>query len=456
MRIQILPLCIASLVGLAPGIPAQRESAEPQRTRLDLTPLQAKTDQGRSAELVPVLDGRVVLVSTSLRLHALDAASGALLWSSPPPEGWEQLLPGLKPDLWLGLDREALLVAPASGSGVAVAALQLPRARRTADDWQGIPVSVPMPERRLHAFELASGRPLWSHAAPGDLSASSFPQRMNVCGAPLVAGMRVLVPCSADESSIDYHVAAYDLATGALLWSTFVQRGQTPRGSFGYASVEFVAAPLAVSPDASRVLAATGLGRVAALALGTGEILWSIDYEAIPLPKVRSYGPPPRRTTWRTSPPVLDGDLLWVTPRDGTELIAFDLATGVRRASVSARELQALVQPEAKLELDHLIGVRGELVWLGGTGAAAFRREGGLAGPGPWRLAWYEPGERASVRGRLEGEALLLPGASGLRVLAPLSGTELAREPGPRLFGLAATDTSLFLLSADGLELRAR
>lgn len=454
----LVPLGIASLL-LAPGVLAQRESAQPARTKLDLTPLQRLRDQEGSAGVVPVRAGDRLLIASTQRLYALDAASGALAWSGPAEAAdWERLTRDEKNELWAGLDLEGLLLAPATGSGIAVAALQLPRARHGGSDWQGITLQVAPVERRLFAFELASGRELWSHA-PRDaeeLAAGSFAQRMRVCASPLVAGARVLVPCTADESSIDYHVACYALETGVLLWSTFVLRGQTDRGPFGDARREHAAAPLVVSPDGARVLAATGLGRVAALDIGTGALLWSIDYDAVPIPKVRSYNPPPRSLTWRTAPPLVAGDLLWVTPRDGTELIAFDLATGVRRASVSAAQLQALVPPEAELVLDHLIGVRGELVWLGGTGAAAFRREGGLAGTGRWRLAWFEPGERASVRGRLEGEALLLPGASGLRVLAPHSGTELARYPGPRLFGLAATDTSLFLLSADGLERRTR
>ena len=66
-----------------------------------------------------------------------------------------------------GIDRDGLLVAPAASGGIAVAALQIPVTQIGNTNFNGqIKITTVMPARRLFAFDLATGRPLWSHLPP--------------------------------------------------------------------------------------------------------------------------------------------------------------------------------------------------------------------------------------------------------------------------------------------------
>jgi hypothetical protein len=49
---------------------------------------------------------------------------------------------------------------------VALAALQTSFSETENQNWQGIHIMSAIPERRLFAFDLETGRPLWDHAPP--------------------------------------------------------------------------------------------------------------------------------------------------------------------------------------------------------------------------------------------------------------------------------------------------
>src|SRR5437867_8899373 len=146
-----------SLAGLllltAPANAAQRAETSPG-AKLDLTPF-AKPER---AELVPVLAGERVLLTSTLRLYAFDACSGELAWSAGPPAAWDQLAPAAREALFAGLAPGRMFVAPAAGERVAVAALQIPRSRQAPENWDGMVIWNALPERRLFAFDLASGK----------------------------------------------------------------------------------------------------------------------------------------------------------------------------------------------------------------------------------------------------------------------------------------------------------
>jgi len=146
--------------------------------------------------LIPVLAGDEVLVTSTLRLFAFDARTAEPRWSAGPPAGWDAPPQEVRDEAFEGLDAPHLWIAPAAGARVAVAALQVPLLK-SAPDWRDNRF-VAAPERRLFAFELASGRPLWDHAPAltGDDTSGGFPQRMSVMGSPTIAGDRVLVACT--------------------------------------------------------------------------------------------------------------------------------------------------------------------------------------------------------------------------------------------------------------------
>src|SRR5688572_7819429 len=210
LRARCSCLAILLLTTMTAGA-AQREAVRTQ-PKLDLTPF--ATGNFARAELSPVLAGDLVLVTSTLRLFAFDARTTELRWTAGPPPGWDALEPVARDRLFEGLGTR-LVVQPAASKGIAVAALQVPLSRYQPQAWQGIRVQTSLPERRLFAFELGSGRPLWNHAPAPDWDGESgpHPQRMSLIGSPTVTGELVLAASWSDQSSVDYHVSCYQLAT---------------------------------------------------------------------------------------------------------------------------------------------------------------------------------------------------------------------------------------------------
>ncbi len=343
--------------------------------------------------MFPVLAGNTLLVSTSLRLLAVDAYAGVVRWVSEEPPGWDRVdandMRSLssrpdnqtlqRRDFLSGLDRDTLLVAPAAGSGVAVAALQVPVTHLSNREFQNIRITTVIPDRRLFAYDLQTGRPLWNHMPPPlwDGESGSFSQRMRVAGPPVVVGSRVLVPAYRMRGRIDYHVACYDLATGELLWSRAVISGQRELNMFGRHQWEFAAPPLLVEGD--RVVALTGLGSVAAVDLYTGDLLWETLYEQIALPQVHQFEAHRRKRNWRNAPPVAVDGVVVGTPVDSEDMIALDLETG---AMVWSIRYDTLMRGRTREQLT-LIGADETTVFLAGRKILACRQPAGLASRTP-------------------------------------------------------------------------
>jgi len=446
-------LLVILLLAAAPSEAGQRGVVS-ARPKLDFTPFTGPWKD--RAELIPVLAGDLVFATTTLRVLAFDSCSTDLRWSAGPPDGWDELEPDVRAGLFDGLGRR-LCVEPAVGESVVVAALQVPMSRRKNLEWQGITIRTALPERRLFAFELGTGRPLWNHSPlPGWTGdGGSHAQRMSLVGSPTVVGQHVIAASSSDESSIDYHVSCYQLATGSLIWTTFVVRGQIERNGYGYLPCEFSAAPLVAVPERGLVLAQTGLGLIAALDSATGEIQWRTEYQAIELPKARSYSPPRRETVWRMSPPIVVGDVVLATPPDSRHLFAFDLADGHKLWWVWARGLAELDSGTKLLAFDDLIGADEQVIYLGGSKISALMKNGGLRSPKSFEPLWTERVERPDLAGRcqLAGDDLLLPGPGRCLVLERENGkkkSEQILDGTPR--GLLVTDAAIFALTDDGLN----
>lgn len=455
VRVRWLSLAFL-LLAAVPAVAAQDAEQQP----LDLTPFERPPEPGAHAELVPVRAGDALLVSSTLRLFVFDAETGERRWTAGPPAGWNALEPMAKTALFAGIDARRVLVAPAAGERVAVAALQVPEVRKQADNWQGIEIQRALPERRLFAFELATGGALWNHAPQRawDGTSGSFAQRMRVIGSPLVAGGCVLVPCSYDDSSIDYQVACYELASGELLWRTFVTRGQIQRSYLEGQLQEFVSAPLVLDAQHGRALAQTGFGLVVALDLGSGDIVWRAEYTPIPLTKRRSYIAPRTRFVWRTTPPLVVGDTLLATPPDAEELLALDLGDGHLLWKRSVQALSALDPATATLAFDQLIGAQDGVLYLGGAKLSALEIVGGLRSPRFPVPLWTRPVEHPERCGRaqLAGAALLLPGPGGTLLFERASGAPRGSIEHQDALGLLPTDEALFVLLPHELRRIAR
>jgi outer membrane protein assembly factor BamB len=344
---------------------------------------------GESYNLFPIVYGDTVLVSTSLRLWAVDAFSSSVIWKSAEPPGWDQVRAdeqrrGVRSEntirrnaFFEGIDRSSLMIAPAAAGGIVVCALQIPVTQLGNTLYQNqIRITTILPDRRLFAFDVETGAPLWRHLPPPmwDGESGSFSERMRVAGPPVIAGTRVLVPVYRPQGRIDYHVACYDLATGAYLWSTALISGQVPLNMFGRPEQEFSAPPLRVEGD--RVIALTQLGAIAALDLFTGDILWESLYDQIVLPRANGFKPGARARVWKNAPPVVSGRIVIATPTDSHDMVGLDLETGCVMWSIPHTRLDDYRRfSSANLAL---LGASEDTIYLGGRSILAMRAPGGL------------------------------------------------------------------------------
>jgi len=346
---------------------------------------------GEYYNLYPFLAGDTLLVSTSMQLIAYDAWSGAERWRSPEAPGWDlvdkrqvdaQNDHHLSRTSFFGaVEYESALIAPAASGGIAVCALQIPVTQLGNTQYQSIPITRVIPDRRLFAFDLETGRPLWNHMPPPlwDGESGSFSQRMRVAAPPVIVGSRILVPTYRMQGRINYHLACYDLFTGSLLWSTALISGQLPLNMFGRHQKEFAAAPVHVEGD--RVIALTQLGAVASVDLYSGDILWETLYEQIPLPATVHWAAPRRVISWTNAAPLVADGVVVATPLDSRELIGLDLQSGAMLWSLPKRRISELRDTGEKLTL---IGAGDDTVWLAGSRVIACRAPHGLdAFPGP-------------------------------------------------------------------------
>jgi outer membrane protein assembly factor BamB len=400
----------------AAALPPGRESdAWPDRVHLPQNPFSPFDDRPPwGGNLFAARSGETLLVSTSLRLLALNAYSGAQIWDSDEPPGWSELNDRQRGDFFKGIDRFSAVIAPAASAHVAIAALQIPVAFINNESFQQtIPITTIMPDRRLFAFDVSTGRRLWDHMPPPlwDGESGGFTQRMSVAGPPVIVGTRVIAPFCRMQGRIDYHVGCFDLDSGELLWSTTLISGQRELNMFGRLICEFCAPAVCVVDD--RVIALTQLGAIAGLDLFTGEIRWETTYEQITLHPNHDFTPNRRPSYWKNTAPVIAGNTVICTPFDSRELIGLDIDTG---AMLWSLEYASIAQACGVMEneLDLLIGARDNTVYLGGSKIVALESRAGLHEQAPTTPKW-RPFDDEDLRNPRPGRAVLF----GDRILVP-------------------------------------
>ncbi|MCY2958641.1 MAG: PQQ-binding-like beta-propeller repeat protein [Planctomycetota bacterium] len=389
--------------------PGPENDAWPEAFRLPWHPLQSAP---RGDGMFAAKAGDRLFVSTGLRLLALSAFGGDLLWDSGEPKGWEKLDDKDREDRFRGVDEDAVLLAPAATADVAVAALQVPYIRLRFEQFQRIDITRPLPERRLHAFDARTGQLLWSHAPPAkwDGESGDLATRLGCAGPPVIAGERVIVPLVRMQGRIDLHVAAFDLRDGSLLWSTALISGQRELNMFGRPEHEFCAPPVRVEGD--RVVVLTQLGAIAAVDLFSGEILWETLYNQIALPPTQEFRAPTRMTPWRNCPPVVSDGVVVAVPFDSETAIGLDLATGALAWEWRNNQIHALAKSQIGM-IDQLLGASGRTVYLGGDRIVALEFGGGLRAAERPRVRWTWPEDDESRyrvgRPALFGDRVVVP-----------------------------------------------
>ncbi|HUR29201.1 MAG TPA: PQQ-binding-like beta-propeller repeat protein, partial [Planctomycetota bacterium] len=443
-------------------------------------PLRIEERQGsplasESFNSFPVVAGDRVLASNSMTLVCADALTGAPRWRSPEPPGWASVRAGNfrardgsnvpLSGFFEGLDREGLMIAPAAGSGIAVAALQVPFTQNGNNYFnQQIRITTVIPDRRLFAFDLESGKPLWNHCPPPtwDCDSGSFTTRMRVAGPPVIAGSRVLVPVWRPQGRIFYCVACYDLSTGAYLWSTQIASGQRPLNMFGRLDREFCAPPLVV--EGEKVIALTQLGTIAALDLFSGEILWQTVYNQVRIPQANGMQAGERSVFWRNAPPAVSDGMVIATPFDSEDMLGIDLEDGAVRWSFRSNVLGEGFARSATTWC--LLGAHDDTVFVGGRLVLALRARDGLAkstpksttrseffyGEGfsdPWRAPRAVLTERNVIVPTKEGSLILdrltLQGSDGLLA------SQWGSSSGAGFGNLAVGDGALYSVSGQNL-----
>ncbi|MCB9912477.1 MAG: PQQ-binding-like beta-propeller repeat protein [Planctomycetes bacterium] len=411
-------------------------------------------------QLQAAADTENLFVSTSRQLLAFGLWSGETRWASPLSlPGWSEAQ-DRDGRFTEAIDYQGALYAPAVSDGIVVTSLQLPFVLIPPDHYRQIQIIRVMPERRLFAFEAATGKPLWNTAPPAnwDGESGSTAERVSVAGPPVIAGTRVVVPTVHLRGRVEFHVDCFDLHTGEHLWHTPLVTGQRELNMFSREIAEFTAPPVRVVGD--RVFVATSIGSVACLDLVRGDTLWQSLYEQIEISKATYYAPGQMRSLWIHSPPAVTEDLVVVAPTDSLSLLCFDRESGDFLWEMDHREFYGgPIGSASRPEFFYLVDANENQVILGGRRVAAFGPISGTLRQAPARqLQWAfpisdsisNPGLRAVAAGKsvlvpCDGELVRVERDSG----RPTSALEWAGRKGSPL----ATEVGLFTVGRN--EVRA-
>lgn len=288
----------------------------------------------------PVVVDDTVYVSNGWSVAAFDMTSGTPRWNDP---GFARFLEKTTnserasiADSW----NRNVVTAPAVANGIVVTPLFVPLRRGLQSSFQNVTqIAYPFPFRKLHAFDAKTGRELWSHWRPELAGSSSDFIDLYRCSAPpVIAENLVIAPVYSipDDATIDFHLVAFDLNTGALVWDTNLVTGTGPINMFGRSGREFASSPPAVDRD--RIYISSDLGTVACVDVATGQLVWQHSYSSIPIPRATSYysDTPERRMYWSPMPPAVTAETVLFTPLDSQYLLAVERETGRGIARLAA------------------------------------------------------------------------------------------------------------------------
>lgn len=151
-------------------------------------------DTDRGQEATPLVDNGVLYFTTAWdKVYALNAATGALIWSYDPQVPPEWSVNGC---------------CDVVNRGVAL--------------WKG-KVYFGTLDGRLIALDAGTGKPVW------ETLTIDRKWRYTITGAPLVAKGKILIGNAGGETGVRGYVSAYDAETGKLVWRFYTVPGDPSR-----------------------------------------------------------------------------------------------------------------------------------------------------------------------------------------------------------------------------------
>jgi outer membrane protein assembly factor BamB len=357
------------------------------------------------------IDG--LFVDNGMELHAIDPLRGTELWTSPSPLKEQADLRQLRE--YLGSINRDMILAPALGDDIVVAALQVPDEASLVRYQNAFTIVHRIPERRLFAFQRSTGKLLWSHFDRLEGPIATRFRGHSSCGPPLIVGDTVYAPVHDRSGAIAFYIGAYDLRTGQPRWRRLVCSSQQEVNMFGNARLEFAASPLCCSEGL--LLGASNLGVCYAIERATGRVRWITSYDVIRMPQAQLQGQEARPVRFQNSAPAVTAGVMCCTPLDSDFVLGFDIDDGTPLWRVPYE-----AKANGNNDVRWLCGAIGNEFVLAGRGvvAVAARPDTSLQGVPALRLIRGEEfmrgDDRDPPRPALSGRCIYFPTSDGISV----------------------------------------
>lgn len=293
---------------------------------------------------------------------------------------------------------------------------------------------------RLIAVNVATGLLAWERGR--SFHADDPLGAVSMRGVPVPVGDDLWMPVIENR---DLSIAVLDPADGKLVGK--VALCGLPEGG----PLPGVSMDLAVANGL--VYVPTEFGVLFAVKADDRSIQWAVRYGDGPLLPSGSQGTPRRITVrgtrviatpqtvpgaWESTPPIVVGGVVLVSPTDGRELMAFSSAFGDLLWSADFDDT------------DYVIAADDQHVWLGGTSIVEVSLRDGSQ-------IWSQPlEETASARAVLAGGNIQVPTVAGLITLDASTGAvtnrQLLTDPPAPLGNLLCTDAAMFSIEPSSVR----
>lgn len=374
-----------------------------------------RAPRSRLHTMVPIVDGKQVIVADGRTVACFDVLTHTLLWNT------------------------SLAVGDASRSADSMLTPCVVDASRihtvvTIGDL-GAAISS-----RVVTLRRTDGRVLWQRSLeePDGL----LPGGLRVAGSPAPAGDVLAVPCLRQNGRLELAcwLVGLDADDGAVRWAAPLGAANGLLPEFG--NVTTIRGGMAAVAHRGFVLVGTAVGTAACIEAPTGAVRWIARDE---LARTRQQ---PLQEAWEAAAPVVDGDAAWFMHADARLASRRSLADG------SVTTALALGQGEPLGAAQYLVGTDGIVVGVGTSGGLS-----AIASAGPTVRRWELPADAAdpvvgrAVLARLgDRGVIVLPRANRIDVHDLATGSSIGSMPVRRGGAVGVGDDRVAIASEMNLE----